>query len=63
MLIQICDNLIVNTDRIDYVHDNVLVMTSGETFKLNDIGKRNIQKVSDAMQADLFSKMYVEFEP
>lgn len=54
MIIKICDNLIINIDRIDHVFNNELQMIDGTKFKLNEIGLRNIQKVADEMQKDLF---------
>lgn len=60
MLIKICDNLIINTDRIDYIHNGILIMIGGESFRLNEIGLRNINKVSEVMEIDLFSKLNME---
>jgi len=54
VIIKICDNLIINIDRIDHVFNNELQMIDGTKFKLNEIGLRNIQKVADEMQKDLF---------
>lgn len=62
MLIQICDNLIVNTDQVNHVHNNVLVLNNGEKFRLDDIGLRNIQKVSDALAVNLFGGVGNESE-
>ena len=60
MLIRVCDNLIINTDRIDYIHNGILIMIGGESFKLNEIGLRNINIVAELMEIDLFSKLNVE---
>ena len=54
MIIKICDNLIINIDRIDHVFNNELQMIDGTKFKLNEVGLRNIQKVANEMQKDLF---------
>lgn len=62
MLIQICDNLIVSTDQVNHVHNNVLVLNNGEKFRLDDIGLRNIQKVADAMAVNLFGGVGHESE-
>ena len=63
MIIKICDNLIINIDRIDHVFNNELQMIDGTKFKLNEIGLRNIQKVADEMQKDLFKSEKSDANP
>ncbi|QHJ79240.1 MAG: hypothetical protein [Caudoviricetes sp.] len=63
MLVKVGDNLIVNTDRIESVHNNVLQMISGERFKLNQIALNNLAEVCDANQTILFNQLNSEVKP
>lgn len=53
MIMQICDNLIVNIDDISHVYNGKLYLKSGSVFDLNEIGLNNLKKISKKNE-DLF---------
>jgi hypothetical protein len=63
MLLKIADNLMINTDRIDSVQNNILYMVSGERFKIKEITARNLAKICDANEVILFSQLNSEIKP